>query len=117
MMKQPDNAGLQHKLAEVLFRQYFTDGLFVGDSAVLQAAAEEVGLDVEKATAFMEDDGNQSAVFDEAAAYRQRGVSGVPTFWFDGVRGFSGGQPPARFLHFLQAASDSDSKASKQTSS
>ena len=91
----------QNELQEVLFRHYFTDGLFpAGDN--LAAAAREVGLDGDAALAYAESEENQSAVAAEARQISRAGVSGVPFFFVDGEPAFSGAQPPAVFTRLLE---------------
>ena len=64
----------------------------------LKAAAEEAGLEVDKAVAFTTDPEKQAAVGAEARAYSQKGLSGVPTFFINGQMAFSGAQPPQAFV-------------------
>mmetsp|Transcript_16078 Transcript_16078/g.18204 ORF Transcript_16078/g.18204 Transcript_16078/m.18204 type:complete len:209 (-) Transcript_16078:1111-1737(-) len=97
-----NDSNIQHRLAEVLFRMYFTDGKFVGSDAVLGDAAEEVGLDRNKALKYLNDDNVLQEVRLEAKRNAAKGVSGVPTFYFNGVPAFSGAQPPSSFLPYLQ---------------
>lgn len=96
----------QNALQEVLFRLYFTDGVFPEGEA-LQAAAEEVGLDPEEAMAYVEDAANRSRVAKEAHGYASsRVISGVPSFFFNGSYAFSGAQPPKIFLEALTASAN-----------
>mmetsp|Transcript_30715 Transcript_30715/g.71034 ORF Transcript_30715/g.71034 Transcript_30715/m.71034 type:complete len:140 (-) Transcript_30715:363-782(-) len=97
----------QNQLAEILFRQYFTDGLYP-DNENLRAAAEELlegedspDLDLDAAMAFVESANERKAVQAEAADYSMRGVSGVPFFIFNGQPQFSGAQPVATFKRAL----------------
>jgi len=92
---------IQNQLSEVLFRKYFTDGEFVGDENILAAAAAEVGLDRKEALKYMANESNLRKVRLEAKENSARGVSGVPTFFFNGVPAFSGAQPPERFLSYI----------------
>jgi len=90
----------QNTLMEVLFRQYFTDGLYP-DEANLQAAAEEVGLDVRRAMAALSDGTKQDEVRFEAAANSKGGVSSVPFFVIDGHKLGGGAKPPNVFENAL----------------
>eukprot|EP00658_Telonema_sp_P-2_P042486 TRINITY_DN30507_c0_g1_i2.p3 TRINITY_DN30507_c0_g1~~TRINITY_DN30507_c0_g1_i2.p3 ORF type:complete len:152 (+),score=44.33 TRINITY_DN30507_c0_g1_i2:385-840(+) len=87
---------VQDQLQEILFRHYFTDGLYP-DSANLRRAAEEVGLDPEDALRFAQDHGEQGKVREEALGFSDSGVSGVPFFFVNGQPEFSGAQPPSAF--------------------
>ena len=93
----------QNALQEVLFRHYFTDGLFP-DGENLAAAAHEVGLDADAARKAAESEENQSAVAAEARQISRAGVSGVPFFFVNGEPAFSGAQPPAVFKSLLEDA-------------
>lgn len=93
----------QNELQEVLFRHYFTDGLYPAGTN-LSAAATEVGLDGAAALTFAEDPKNKAAVAEEARNNSMRGVSGVPFFRVNGVDVFSGAQPPAAFLEVIDEA-------------
>lgn len=93
----------QNTLQEVLFRHYFTDGLYP-DSSNLRAAAEEAGLDANAAIAFAEDPQNQRQVVAEAQRYSSGGIHGVPYFLVNGQPQFSGAQPPSVFLDVLDKA-------------
>jgi len=93
----------QNTLQEILFRHYFTDGLYPA-GANLAAAATEAGLDGSAALAFAEDAKNKAAVAEEARNNSMRGVSGVPFFRVNGVDTFSGAQPPSAFLEVIDEA-------------
>eukprot|EP01006_Ploeotia_vitrea_P044203 TRINITY_DN66817_c10_g1_i2.p1 TRINITY_DN66817_c10_g1~~TRINITY_DN66817_c10_g1_i2.p1 ORF type:complete len:166 (+),score=28.00 TRINITY_DN66817_c10_g1_i2:235-732(+) len=96
----------QNALSEILFRHYFTDGLYP-DVTNLKSAAAEAGLDVDKAVTWMTDVDKQKDVAKEAAAISNRGVHGVPYFYFNGKDfGLSGAQPPDTFLQAFQAVSE-----------
>jgi len=93
----------QNALQEVLFRHYFTDGLYpAGDN--LAAAAREAGLDAEKALAYAQDPKNKAKVTEEARRNSASGVTGVPFFRINGEGVFSGAQPPAVMLEAIEEA-------------
>lgn len=92
-----DSTGNNNTLSEILFRHYFTDGKYP-DEENLRSAAEEAGLDVEAAVAYMSDPAKQAVVAEEAQSYSDRGISGVPSFFVNGRLAFSGAQPPQAFL-------------------
>ena len=100
--------GLQNRLMEVLFRQYFTDGAYP-DTAALRAAAEEVGgLDANAAMAFCEDETNWEVIRKADMGYKQAGIQGVPYFVVNGAGVFSGAQPPSELVQaFEEAYTDS----------
>lgn len=87
---------VQDKLQEVLFRHYFTDGLYP-DATNLAKAATEVGLDAQEAIAFVESQDKQQAVKAEAQRFSSSGINGVPFFFANNQPLFSGAQPPSSF--------------------
>ena len=91
------DATVQDKLSEILFRHYFTDGLYP-DATNLRKAAVEAGVaDPDAAMAFVASLEAQQAVKAEAAGYSRSGISGVPYFFVNGQPAFSGAQPPEAF--------------------
>ena len=102
-----DAVGLQNRLMEVLFRQYFTDGIYP-DAIALRAAAEEVGLNVDAAMAFCGDESNWEVIRKADLGYKQAGIQGVPYFVVNGAGVFSGAQPPTELVTaFEEAYTDS----------
>ncbi|PAU78396.1 DsbA family oxidoreductase [Halomonas salipaludis] len=86
--------GVQSAVVGALFRCYFVDGEDIGDGTVLANAARDGGLADIDIPAFLASDQARVEVkagLDEA---RRLGVSGVPTFIFNGTTGLSGAQPP-----------------------
>jgi len=87
---------VQDNLSEVLFRHYFTDGLYP-DTINLLAAAKEVGLDEASSRAALADSSLQQRVKKEAQQLSRQGISGVPYFFVNGNPAFSGAQDPSSF--------------------
>ncbi len=98
--------GLQNELAEVLFKAYFCDGLFVGDDAVLAKLASEVGMDSQEVSDYLASDAGSDLVQKQIAFARQNGVTGVPSFSFDGVFAISGGQAVDVFVSMIDRIQD-----------
>jgi len=91
----------QNRVQEILFRHYFTDGLYP-NAENLRAAAEEVGAEnLDEVMAFVESEDNRKTVQAEAAGYSRQGISGVPFFVFNGEPQFSGAQPVSTFKSAL----------------
>lgn len=91
----------QNKMAEVLFRHYFTDGLYP-DVANLSDAAKEVGLDADDAVRYISDPGCLDKVREEARR-EAHGINGVPFFRINSQPAFSGAHPPDVFLEAFDA--------------
>lgn len=96
--------GRQHAMVHRLFKAYFTDGLNVGDHAVLADLAAEVGLDRDKALHAIESGAFEEVVDEDIRQARELGISGVPFFVLGGKYGVSGAQPVEAFLQALQSA-------------
>ena len=86
------STGRQAEAVDRLFRAYFTEGLDVGDPAVLVPIARECGLDPERVATLLGGDDDSDAVKAEIAQAQALGVSGVPFFIFAGRLAVSGAQ-------------------------
>lgn len=95
----------QDSIAEKLFQKCFTDGDLLQDHTLLQVA-EECDLDKEQAKVYIEDKANVEKVFEKAMSWAERGISGVPTFYFNGQKMFSGAQEPETFKRMFEIAAD-----------
>mgnify|MGYP006153074131 FL=1 len=90
----------QNEIAEVVFRQYHTDGLYPDETALVSAAVQ-VGLDAEVARAAITSETRQQEVTKQIRANAH--VGGVPCFIVNGKPALSGAQPPAAFLETLKS--------------
>lgn len=86
--------GVQDAVVEALFRAYFTEGRDVGDNSVLVALAGEAGLAGERVNIFLKGTEATDEVRLEERVAVDGGISGVPTFIFNGVPLFSGALKP-----------------------
>jgi predicted DsbA family dithiol-disulfide isomerase len=93
--------GLQDEMVEALFSAYFTEGLFLGDHAVLIALAERVGLDGEKARSFLQSTDAVEALKTDEAQIRSMGIDSIPLYVIDGRFPLSGLQSKDAFLRFI----------------
>jgi predicted DsbA family dithiol-disulfide isomerase len=94
--------GAQDKLADALFRAYFTNGRDIGNDGVLAKVAAEVGLSSKDAFSFLQSDTGYNEVLAEEQAARRGGVNGVPFFVINGIPVFAGAQQPATFVETFQ---------------
>ena len=93
--------GVQEKVAEGLFRAFFTEGRDVGDRAVLAEIGRAAGLD--GVAEFLESDRGVNEVRDEEKKGREIGVEAVPTFIVGGKYLISGAQSPEVFLEAFRS--------------
>jgi predicted DsbA family dithiol-disulfide isomerase len=94
--------GRQSELKYALFGAYFTDGLNIGDSAVLVAKAKEAGLDPDKALDILESGRYAEDVRQEEQSWVNAGISSVPAIIVNRQYLISGGQPPEVFEESLR---------------
>ncbi len=66
-----------------VFSAYFAEGRNIGEIEVLQAAAEEVGLDPEGLTRSLRDGEHLDRLLAAEADARRLGITGVPTFFIE----------------------------------
>ena len=98
--------GVQHELAEVLFRYYFCDGRHVGDAAVLTEAAVEAGMDEPSARNLLAGNDGISELEEQLARGIELGVSGVPCFLLGGAFMLPGAQTADVIESFIVRAKD-----------
>eukprot|EP00058_Branchiostoma_floridae_P007744 XP_002593232.1 hypothetical protein BRAFLDRAFT_120127 [Branchiostoma floridae] len=103
--KVPDGGKTQDKMAEVLFRAYFTDGMLPSGYNLVELA-KEVGMSQEEVEPVISSQDNQTAVFNKAGQYMKDGVTGVPFFYMNGRPAFSGAQDPGNFVYCFQKAAE-----------
>ncbi|MCL7418127.1 MAG: DsbA family oxidoreductase [Halalkalicoccus sp.] len=76
-----------------IYAALWQDGRDIGDREVLAALAEEVGLDPEAVLEAIDDDDLRERLDERFAEARERGVTGVPTFAYEGYAA-RGAVPP-----------------------
>jgi predicted DsbA family dithiol-disulfide isomerase len=96
--------GVQNDTVENLFRAYFIDAENVGSPSVLTKIGTESGLDAGRVEELLRGDLGASEVFTDELQARSQGVSGVPTFFVDGVPIASGAQKPELLASVLGSA-------------
>lgn len=78
LMHWAETQGLKNELKQALFQAYFTEQLDVSDRQVLIEKAVSIGLDLEEATAVLEDQRYAETVRDNEQLWVSRGIQGVP---------------------------------------
>jgi len=91
-------------VAEGLFATFFRDGKDIGDSGVLTDIAVEAGLEGAIITDLLSTDRDKEDVRQEGDFFRQLGVTGVPSFIFEGQFAVPGAVEPAVLADALQRA-------------
>lgn len=89
---------------EVLFKAFFEEGRDIGDHTVLVDVACDTGLDAQIVSDLLKTDADVSNVREEAEAFRQMGVSGVPTYIANRAVAVQGAESAEKLAKFLQHA-------------
>ncbi len=104
LARESGGAPLQGALKDRLFRAYFTDGLAIGDPAVLADAAVEVGLERAEVDDVLASQRFGDDVRADEATASAMGVGGVPFFLVDDAYGLAGAHKPENLLNVLRRA-------------
>lgn len=86
--------GRQTAMVSALFRAYWREGRDIGDSAVLAALANEVGMDGAAIARLLATDADADDIIARDQDARRKGVAAVPTFLIAQQYVVSGAQPP-----------------------
>lgn len=105
--------GRQIEVVDALFKAYFTDGLAIGDNAVLAALATAAGLDADEVTSFFANEEGLAEVEAEEQAGRSLGIEGVPFFLLAGKYGVSGAQPADVMVNVIERVVELEAEAKR----
>jgi predicted DsbA family dithiol-disulfide isomerase len=94
--------GTQDAVKERLLSAYFTRGLDVGDTDVLAAEAEAVGLDRDAVRHLLDSDEGRPEVEQDLLFAQEAGITAVPTYVIDRRWSIPGAQDPDVFVQVLQ---------------
>ncbi len=95
------SAGCQNEVVDILFRRYFEDGEDISDRKVLVDVATEAGMDHELVAYLLLHNKDADLVTAEANQARELGISGVPTFLFEGKFAVVGAQETSGYLRAI----------------
>lgn len=99
--------GVADAAAEGLFRAFFADSRDIGDAKTLSEIAGAAGLDAALTAELLASDRDEATIREEEAFFRKLGVTGVPTYIFNGRFAVSGAQEPQILADAIrQAASE-----------
>ncbi|WP_233128239.1 DsbA family protein [Maricaulis sp. W15] len=104
LMRWAGGQGKTPEMAEALFAAFFNQGRDIGDTAVLAELAGQAGLDAAVTADLLATDRDEKAVWEEELFYRKLGVSGVPTYIFNGRFAVSGAQEAAVLADAIRQA-------------
>jgi predicted DsbA family dithiol-disulfide isomerase len=86
---------------EAIFEALWIDGRDIGDADVLADLADEVGLDGDNIRAAIADERYRERLHEEFTEAQEEGVTGVPTFVYDGY-GARGAVPPEQLERLVE---------------
>lgn len=96
--------GMADAMVEALFSAHFTDGLDIGDPAVLQAVAQSCGLDGAASRHFLAGESEIDTVHGDNLRAHRLGINGVPCFVVSGRHAIAGAQEPEVIERLLDVA-------------
>ena len=88
---------------ESVYDALWKDGRDIGDEDVLAELAEDAGVDPDEVRSAIDDDTLRSEVEEHFQAAHQQGVTGVPTFAYDG-HAARGAVPPEQLKRLVEGA-------------
>ena len=104
---------LQIELKERLLCAYFSEGLDIGDVAVLTDCASQVGLDRGEVAIFLTGDAGTGEVMEQLAVAAANGITAVPTFVFDEQWAVPGAQDVELFERVIDKMLDNEVAAAQ----
>ncbi len=103
--------GIQDTVVERLFAAYFLEGRDIGDPAVLEYLAADVGMDSLLVAELLADDTDRAAVEREANLAGEMGITGVPSFIFASRFALSGAREPEVLVQVIDKALEAETVA------
>ena len=87
--------GIQDRLVEILFNQFFMEGQNIGDHGVLIRAAKQAGMDADIVKSLLAGDQDKQEVRKNIETAQKLGVRGVPCFILENKYAVMGAQEAA----------------------
>jgi predicted DsbA family dithiol-disulfide isomerase len=97
-----DQQGRMNDLKQALFTAHFTHNRNLSDNAVLANVAAEIGLDLEEASAVLEDQRFAKEVREDEQRSIEQGINSVPAVIFNGRHLVSGAQGVENYTRILE---------------
>jgi predicted DsbA family dithiol-disulfide isomerase len=92
----------QDDMVEMLFHEYFIEGVDIGDREVLASIAQRNGLDGADARRFLQSHEGEAEVRDEQSRGHRLGIRAVPHFVLNERLAISGAQPVKTFRSAIE---------------
>lgn len=107
LMKWAQGQNKGDQAAEALFKAFFADLRDVGNTDVIIDIAEEIGLDPVIVSDLLAQNKDSDKIMAEIAYFRGLGVSGVPSFIYNGSFLIQGAQPAETHIKAIEKATQS----------
>ena len=104
LMRWAEGQGLANEASEALFEAFFDKLEHVGDKAVLADIADKIGMDAELVSDLLKGDQDKDKVVEEITFFQGLGITGVPSFIYQGQFAVQGAQPPQAHIDALKKA-------------
>ncbi|UOG34367.1 DsbA family oxidoreductase [Leptospira noguchii] len=98
LIRKAKETGKASQLAEVFFRNFFSEGKNLSDSKIILESLQEVEMTEDDLNSVKTDEALLKEIYKEEMKGRQLGVSGVPFFVFNEKYAVSGAQESNLFL-------------------
>ena len=96
--------GAGPRIVEILFFEYFIEGLDIGRQDILQEIGERAGLDGNAIGGYLNSEEDIDFVYDQNNRAHRMGINGVPAFVFNENMVISGAQEPQILARMIDAA-------------
>ncbi|MCC7167433.1 MAG: DsbA family oxidoreductase [Rhodospirillales bacterium] len=93
---------------EAVFNAYFVKGRDIGDLDVLVAIGDGLGIEPDGLRAYLKSDEDVATIHADNTRAHRLGVSGVPSYLFDGVFALAGAQETDIFLRLLDLTRENE---------
>jgi len=103
--KEVDGGDKQDRLSELIFKLAFAEASMLQEDCLVEAAGK-CGLDKDAARAYITNKDNVARTLNKALQWSEKGISGVPAFYINGQKMFSGAQEPQVFERMFQVAAE-----------
>jgi len=103
--------GRQNAVVTEMFKRYFEVGADIGTRQALLEIAGAVGMDVAMTERLLDGDADREQIIAEDSAFREMGVTGVPTFIVGGRHVVSGAQPAELWADVVRELAQSAEKS------
>lgn len=93
--------GAQTQVVDALFQAYFQDHRDIGDHEVLADIADSAGMDAAMIQQLLAGDSDVTLIRERDAAFREMGITGVPTFLVNRQQAVAGVQPASLWTEVI----------------